>query len=162
MLARAFFQHDHNTCQSNALARARAHCADHNLIFTPIREAVLRLLLETHKPWGAYEIIAAMKEGGRKIQAPSIYRALDFLVTNGLAHRIESLNAFVGCTEDHGRMEPIFFLCDGCGRVAESGSSGLDAVMKNLARDNGFAVAGPVLEIRGQCPSCQEMAIAAE
>src|SRR5215207_3838478 len=98
--------HDHERCTADALAHAETLCAQRAQRLTPIRRQVLEVLLESHKPLGAYEIMdRATANGGRPAPsgsklAPSksrpapitIYRALDFLRDNGLVHRIESRN----------------------------------------------------------------------
>ncbi len=87
--------HDHDRCSVDALRYAEALCDQRAQSLTPTRRQVLEVLLASHKPLGAYEIIdrAANRHGTR--HAPvTVYRALDFLIENGLAHRIESRNAY--------------------------------------------------------------------
>src|SRR5881227_2130262 len=119
--------HDHERCTADALAHAEKLCAQRSQRLTPIRRQVLEVLLESHKPLGAYEIMdrAALSGGG---PAPSggrpapitIYRALDFLRDNGLVHRIESRNAFLACAHDHDAAAMVAFLiCERCGSVGE-------------------------------------------
>ena len=93
--------HDHQRCASAAIAHAEAQCAARAQRLTPMRRQVLEVLLSSHRPLGAYEIIDCMQQKTRP--APiTIYRALEFLCDNGLAHRIESRNAFVACVHNHG------------------------------------------------------------
>jgi Fur family zinc uptake transcriptional regulator len=73
-------------------------CAQKGLRLTALRRRVLELVWQSHKPLGAYDILAVLSEqDGRRAAPPTVYRALDFLLENGLVHRISSLNAFVGC-----------------------------------------------------------------
>ena len=91
-------EHDHGRCLSAALIQAQTLCKAHGARLTTTREAVLRLVWQSHKPVGAYHIIEQLSaEQGKQIMPPTVYRALDFLLTQGLIHRIASLNAFVGC-----------------------------------------------------------------
>src|ERR1041384_5528527 len=57
--------HDHERCSADALAHAEALCAQRSQRLTPIRRQVLEVLLESHKPLGAYEIMdrAATRRG---------------------------------------------------------------------------------------------------
>ena len=55
------------------------------------------------------------EQDGRRAAPPTVYRALDFLLENGLVHRISSLNAFVGCSLPGKPHAGQFLLCSGCG-----------------------------------------------
>ena len=98
--------HDHERCTADALAHAEAMCAERAQRLTPIRRQVLEVLLESHKPLGAYEIIDRAGRRGPRPAPITIYRALDFLRDNGLVHRIESRNAFVACVNNHDERRP--------------------------------------------------------
>ena len=156
--------HDHQRCTADALAHAETLCAQRSQRLTPIRRQVLEVLLESHKPLGAYEIMdrAATRRGrlapGGGKQAPiTIYRALDFLRDNGLVHRIESRNAFVACVNNHATGELVVFLiCDHCGAVGEAASAAVTDQLKAAARSAGFTPKAPVIEIGGVCAHCRQ------
>ena len=93
--------HDHERCTADALAHAEARCAQRSQRLTPIRRQVLEVLLGSHKPLGAYEIMDRAAADGTRPAPITIYRALDFLRDNGLVHRIESRNAFVALSLIH-------------------------------------------------------------
>lgn len=81
--------HDHSQCVSTALAEADALCARQGVRLTELRRRVLELVWQSHKPLGAYDILAVLSEtDGRRAAPPTVYRALDFLQENGLVHRI--------------------------------------------------------------------------
>ena len=86
-----------------APAAAEAACAAGGARLPPIRRDVLGVLYSTHRPLGAYDEIAdALAGQGRRKLAPiSVYRALDFLVAEGLVHRLASRNAYVACPHRH-------------------------------------------------------------
>ena len=91
--------HDHSHCVHSALSEADVLCAQKGLRLTALRRRVLELVWQSHKPLGAYDILAVLSEqDGRRAAPPTVYRALDFLLDNGLVHRIASLNAFIGCS----------------------------------------------------------------
>ncbi len=150
--------HDHERCTADALKHAEARCAEREQRLTPIRRQVLEVLLGSHKPLGAYEIMdRTVVRGGRP--APiTIYRALDFLRDNGLVHRIESRNAFVACVGDHTSGELVVFLiCEHCGAVGEASSAAVTEQLKAAARAAGFTPKAPVIEISGVCAHCKEV-----
>jgi Fur family transcriptional regulator, zinc uptake regulator len=148
--------HDHDRCSTDAMAHAESLCAARGERLTPIRRQVLGALLARHRPLGAYEIIERLAtEGGRP--APiTIYRALDFLIENGLVHRIESRNAFIACIRDHAGADPIVFLiCEHCGAVGEAPSAAVGETLKAASRAAGFTPKTPVIEITGTCTHCR-------
>ncbi|HEY7458189.1 MAG TPA: Fur family transcriptional regulator [Xanthobacteraceae bacterium] len=148
--------HNHSRCVEDALTRAEEACDRSGRRLTPLRRRVLEALAESHSPIGAYDIVERLKQSREAAPAMSVYRALDFLVSEGLAHRIESRNAFLACNRGHDSDEVVvFLLCERCGTVAEVKS---DAVGRDLARAAGavgFEARVPVLEIKGLCESCR-------
>lgn len=151
--------HDHARCTADALRHAEALCAERAQRLTPIRRQVLELLLASHKPLGAYEIMdRAAARGGRP--APiTIYRALDFLREHGLVHRIESRNAFIACVSNHGRGELVVFLiCERCGDVGEAASAAVADELRAAAGAAGFTPKAPVIEVTGLCAHCRAAA----
>jgi Fur family zinc uptake transcriptional regulator len=148
--------HDHERCSSDALAHAEAQCAKRSERLTPIRRKVLEALLATHRPLGAYELIDRLAEQGGRPAPITIYRALDFLLAQGLVHRIESRNAFVACVHRHDGGDPIvFLLCERCGAVGEAASPATATALKAAARAAGFTPKTPVIEIAGVCAHCR-------
>ncbi|MCA0920508.1 Fur family transcriptional regulator [Pseudooceanicola nanhaiensis] len=150
-----FAAHDHSACTRAALALAEETCAEKGLSFTPVRRRTLEILLESHVALGAYDVLARLAEDGFGSKPPVAYRALGFLMDNGLAHRIERLNAFVACAHPGAAHDPAFFICRKCGAVAEAqGVTPLDA----SADAAGFAVEKTTIEAEGLCPLCREEA----
>ncbi len=148
--------HDHERCASDALAHAEALCAARAQRLTPIRRQILQTLLSSHRPLGAYEIIDRLKHDDVATPAITVYRTLDFLREQGLVHRIESRNAFIGCIHQHEAGDPVvFLLCDQCGAVGEAGSEQLAGAVKAAARTAGFTPKTPVIEIAGVCAHCR-------
>ena len=148
--------HDHDRCTADALAHAEALCAARAQRLTPIRRHVLELLLQSHKPLGAYEIIDRAAAAGSRPAPITVYRALDFLRDNGLVHRIESRNAFFACASNHAAGDPVVFLiCEKCGDVGEQASAAVAEQIKSAARAAGFTPKAPVIEITGICANCR-------
>jgi Fur family transcriptional regulator, zinc uptake regulator len=148
--------HDHGRCSSEAMAIAEAQCLEHGRRLTPIRRQVLGVLLGSHKPLGAYEIMERLAPQGPRPAPITVYRALDFLRGNGLIHRIESRNAFVACVHNHPSAEPVVFLiCERCGAVGEAASTSVAATLSAAARAVGFTPKSPVIEIGGICAHCR-------
>jgi Fur family zinc uptake transcriptional regulator len=106
----------------------------------------------------AYEILDAVRDKG--ITAPpTVYRALNRLVEEGLAHRVESINAYVACAHSHHSDGAVVFaICDNCGTVSEIEDSEAVAMLRGEAEADGFMVQRVAAEIRGLCGPCREQA----
>jgi Fur family zinc uptake transcriptional regulator len=147
--------HDHARCAADALARAEALCAARSQRLTPLRRQVLAVLSVSHKPLGAYEIMGRMAESGARPAPITVYRALDFLLDNGLAHRIESRNAFLACAHNHDAGALVVFLiCDRCGAVGEAPATAVGESLASAAKKAGFRPKMSVIEITGTCSHC--------
>src|SRR5438445_9181637 len=147
--------HDHDRCSSDGMALAEARCVERGQRLTPIRRKVLAALLGSHKPLGAYDIIERLALNKARLAPITAYRALEFLRTNGLVHRIASRNAFIACVHNHAAGELVVFLiCEGCGVVGEASSAKVTATLASAAREAGFTPKSPVIEITGMCSHC--------
>lgn len=152
----AFRDHDHAKCRAGALSSASLRCERRGARLTPTRRRVLELLLESHAALGAYDILSRLKVEGIASQPTIVYRALDFLVALGLAHRIEKLNAYVGCVHPGGAHAPAFLICRNCGLVAEMPAAEVADSLAATAGRMGFALEHAVVEAEGECPACRE------
>lgn len=153
----AFARHDHAQCRAQALAAAEDACAAKGLRLTPLRARVLEILLEAHAAMGAYDVLKRLAaEGLAAPQPPVAYRALDFLVAHGFAHRIEKLNAYVACAMPGGPHAAAFMICRDCGAVAEIAGEAAAQGLGASARRLGFAIESAVVEAEGHCRRCKE------
>lgn len=153
-----FAHHDHATCVSDGINAAEARCARDGLRFTPQRRKVLEILLQEHRALGAYAILDKLREDGFGSQPPVAYRALEFLLENGLAHKIERLNAFIACAHPGENHAPAFMICRLCETVAEAQSGPARGALGEAARATGFRIERTVVEAEGVCPACVEKA----
>ena len=151
--------HDHSHCVSHALSTAEYLCEQRGLRLTTLRKRVLELVWASHKPLGAYDILAVLSEtDGRRAAPPTVYRALDFLLEHGLVHRIASLNAFVGCNHPEHKHQGQFLICRECHAAIELEQKIISDAIISSARDVGFIVEGQTVEVVGLCAGCQEPA----
>jgi Fur family zinc uptake transcriptional regulator len=149
-----FCAHDHGHCVETAMSAADARCTVNGLRFTPVRRAALEILLQEHRAMGAYELLDRLREAGFGAQPPVAYRALDFLVEHGFAHKIERLNAFVACAHPGARHAPAFLICRLCDSVAEAQSTPARGSLGEAAKAAGFQIERTVVEALGVCPAC--------
>ncbi len=148
--------HDHNQCIEQAMDEARSLCKARNQRLTPIRELVLKLVWQSHKPLGAYEILPALAEAGFNSAPPTVYRALDFLQEQGLVHRIALLNAFIGCPHPGKSHHGCFLICRHCNTAVEADSRDAEALISQQASKLGFTTEQQSIEVLGCCPNCRE------
>jgi Fur family transcriptional regulator, zinc uptake regulator len=148
-------RHDHAACVAHALDAAEALCASRRERLTAIRRQVLEIVWRGHHPIGAYDILEAMQiAGGRKVAPPTVYRALEFLRQQGFVHRIESLNAFVGC-HDPGQPHAVqFMICRECRTAVEIHDPRIADALAAAAESAGFTAQERVVELSGLCRRC--------
>jgi Fur family zinc uptake transcriptional regulator len=148
--------HDHNRCAADRLLHAEQVCRLRAQKLTPMRRQVLEVLLSSHRPLGAYELIDELAKSMPRPAPITVYRALDFLMEIGLVHRIESRNAFLACGHDHDSAATVAFLiCDACGLVGEIPAAPLAQALNAAAQATGFAPKLSVVEMTGTCAHCQ-------
>lgn len=149
-------EHDHLLCVFGALGQAETVCRQRGTRLTELRRQVLELVWRRHAPVGAYEILAALQAIHPGAAPPTVYRALDFLVENGLVHRIESLNAYVGCDRPDKPHISQFLICTRCGAAAELADQAIARTVASQAEALGFVIESQIIELRGLCPDCRE------
>lgn len=154
----AFAHHDHAPCSAEALARAEAVAAEKGLRLTPVRRRTLEILLEGHRALGAYDVLQRLAAEGFGNQPPVAYRALEFLTEQGLAHRIQRLNAFTACMHTGEAHAPAFLICRTCNLVAEAAAAPVQAALEESAAETGFVIERSTIEALGLCPACQAAA----
>lgn len=148
--------HDHDHCVGDALAEAERICLARGERLTPLRRRVLELVWLSHRPVKAYDLLEALSRERKRAAPPTVYRALEFLRDAGLVHRLESLNAFLGCAKPSQRHSAQFLICEGCGAVAEMDDATLTAKIAANAKRLGFTVADEKIEVKGQCRACRQ------
>jgi Fur family transcriptional regulator, zinc uptake regulator len=150
----AFASHDHAHCTTDVLGRADALAAERGVRLTPVRRRVLEILLEQHQALGAYDVLERLAKDGFGNQPPVAYRALEFLVENGLVHRIQRLNAYLACMHPGETHVPAFLICSTCNTVAEAPADAARKALDGAAKALGFKVERVTIEALGTCPAC--------
>ena len=149
-----FESHLHNECIHSALANAEKICAQKGLRLTQLRKRVLELIWESHGPVKAYDILDKLGDNKASAKPPTVYRSLDFLTENGLVHKLNSLNAYVGCSHPAKTHACYFLICDQCREVKECCNQLLTKAINTTSVDNNFKVSSVTLEIEGLCEHC--------
>jgi Fur family zinc uptake transcriptional regulator len=136
------------------LDEAADRLKDQGARLTPVRRRTLEILLESHRAMGAYEVLDRLAAEGFGRQPPVAYRALEFLVQHGLAHRLQRLNAFAACLDPGHDHQPVFLICRSCDKVAEAAATLVRDALADMARPGGFQVERATIEALGLCATC--------
>lgn len=137
------------------LDQAAALCSRRNLRFTRLRQQVLELVCKAGQPVGAYQLLDALRETGRSAAPPTVYRALDFLLEQGLVHRLATNNTYLACAHPQLPHAAVFLVCSACGHTQEVHSRGIIDEIGNRAGPFGFTVEHAAVEVSGLCVRCR-------
>jgi Fur family transcriptional regulator, zinc uptake regulator len=154
--------HDHSACMAATLAAAEDLARTRGEKLTPLRRRVLEIVLESHRPIGAYDVLATLARDHTRPAPPTVYRALEFLLSQGFIHRIDSLSAFVGCFAPEKAHRSRFFLCLRCGRAAEIEDESLNEALAAAAAKADFVAERETVELAGLCRDCANTSSAGE
>ncbi len=138
-----------------ALAQVAELCTARGVRLTAQRRRVLELVWRSDKPMGAYDILAAIQAEQPKAAPPTVYRALDFLLAQGLIHKLQSLHAYVGCAHPGQPHAGQFLICTACGEVTELADPGVEHSLGKVAAASGFVADAPMVELSGTCCGCR-------
>ncbi len=137
------------------VAMAASLCTGRGSKLTMIRREVLELLWERGRATGAYELIEALKlKHGRPVAPPTVYRALEFLMSQRLVSKIESRNAYVPCAHPERQHDCLFLICSICGVLTEFEDPRVAQALAEDAATLGYRVTRPVVELEGACENC--------
>ncbi len=140
---------------AHSLRVAEAVCARGARRLTPIRRQVLRILLEKQRCLKAYELLDEIRREQPGAAPPTVYRALDFLVSQGLAHRLDASNAWIACHDASGPPHDLLIVCMRCGSVAELTDPAFGQRLAEIATAAGFQLCGHETELRALCRRCR-------
>ena len=141
---------------TRVLEQAETLCHERGVRLTAQRKSVLRLLCLSDKALGAYELLDQMR-GVIKNPTPAVvYRALDFLLEQGLVHKLETQHAYISCTHPEHPHSSQFLICDDCGDVTEIEDFSMSKRLKEMSKSKGFRAKRPVVELLGTCEQCHQ------
>lgn len=124
---------------------------------TEPRRAVAEIIAAREGHFTAADLVRESRQRRLGIGRATIFRALDLLLEIGVVERLDLPNgdhAYVGCEPRHHH----HVVCSRCGRSAEVGDLGLEAVFGDVATSTGFIIDTHRLELFGLCPTCQTLA----
>lgn len=146
--------HDHAACVAEALRTAERLCQERGVQLTPLRMTVLELIWSSHKAVKAYDLLAQLKLLKHSAKPATIYRALDFLIAQGLIHRVESLNAYIGCNRSGHHHDQLLLICNACYEIEELVAQDVMRTLTRALRQAHFTPSQKTFEIQGLCARC--------
>ena len=155
LTANQTIEHDHNQCIRKAISTAEDLCMSRGVQLTPIRHKILELIWNSHKAVKAYDLLDLIRPINDAAKPATVYRALDFLLEQGLIHRVESLNAFVGCRNSGTSHDQLLLICAVCHNVEERSASNVFVALASEMQDANFRAQRKTIEIHGLCKHCQ-------
>lgn len=162
---------DGKTSIEQRVEQARQSCQVRNLRFTALREQVFRVILQATAPIGAYDILAQLQqsqvlspdaESQKAVAPPTVYRSLDFLLTHGFIHQLNSANAFIPCCHPREKHSVAFLICTECGQVEEFSADSIGVLLNSVQSEANFVIKTSVIEISGVCQHCQTLPVLVE
>jgi Fur family transcriptional regulator, zinc uptake regulator len=151
------YNHNHERCVQDALAKAAQLCRQRTVQLTPIRQQILALIWADHKAVKAYDLLDLIKPLQSGAKPATVYRALDFLIEQGLIHRVESLNAFIGCTCPDHQHEQLLLICTHCNEVEERSAPKVMQSLTAEVKQADFIAKNKAIEIHGICNKCAKL-----
>ncbi|MEO0412118.1 MAG: Fur family transcriptional regulator [Pseudomonadota bacterium] len=137
------------------VALAALLCRERGVQLTKLRQQILELLWQSEQPTGAYELMEALRHlESRNVTPPTVYRSLSFLISQGLAIKIESWNAYVPCVHPERGHDHFLFLCSACRSSVEVEDQRLSGVISQAAGSMEFRPQRRVIEVEGICKRC--------
>jgi len=142
------------TSIAQRLHTAEALCQQRGARLTHIRRQVLEIMLRQDRSLKAYELLDEVRRVQPNATPPTVYRALDFLCSQGLIHRLDAVNAWAACRDASGAHHDLLVICIHCGAVAELSEPDLNARLSAKAAESGFVLTSPETELRALCQTC--------
>lgn len=137
-----------SAAQAKATSSARQRATGER--FTPARSAVFALLRDAARALSRQEIESGLGRANA-LDRVTVYRVLDWLVEQGLAHKVAGLDRvwrFSIAREAHDRH--AHFQCVGCGKVVCLS----DVAPRRVALPRGFRSECVDVTVKGRCAEC--------
>jgi Fur family transcriptional regulator, ferric uptake regulator len=123
------------------------------------RRAVVAVLAGRNCCLTVPEIVDAVRAHGRTVGIASAYRVVDLLTEKHLVQKVDlgdgrARYERVELADEHHH----HLVCNECGRVEPFADETLEAALRRVEHDAGFAVASHDVLLRGACDDCRDAA----
>ena len=141
------------------IEKVKQVCKSSGARLTDKRCDILTILLYSKIPLSAYEISDNYNKTAKKsMPTMSVYRILDFLESENLAHKLNSTSKYVACSAmdcGHVHQIPQFLICSECQSAKEIAVSAvIFEALGKLVDKAGYTLANSKLELQCLCSEC--------
>jgi Fur family ferric uptake transcriptional regulator len=123
--------------------------------YTEQQRDMVRYIFAQHNHFDADNLIDEMKRSGLRVSRATVYRTLAKLVDAGLLRRLE-LGPRMFYEHDYGYPPHEHMYCQNCGKVLEFQSPAIEAVVREVCREQHFQTSGHTFIVRGTCADCNK------
>jgi Fe2+ or Zn2+ uptake regulation protein len=121
---------------------------------TPQRMAILHVLRHSGKHLSPREVYRKAKRDYPQLTVPTVYRTLEFLAKNGLAHPSRAVNGHI--TYEIASNDHHHIVCHRCGNTVEVNHATIESLYRKLESTTGYLQIDSHLTFMGICPDCQK------
>ncbi|EPY9770966.1 TPA: transcriptional repressor [Klebsiella variicola] len=123
---------------------------------THLRQVVFIIISRAIKGAKAYEILHIIKELIPKAAPPTVYRALNFLMTMNLINKVNTCQTYkVSMPDLDSCGVEAMLVCPRCNKQTRLNDDGLIYQMQKIIADNDFAPLPQLIEIVSLCNQCR-------
>jgi Fur family ferric uptake transcriptional regulator len=124
------------------------------------RQAVVSVLARGDCCRTVPEIATELRAAGREVGIASVYRVVDLLAEQNLVQKLDLGDGRahyerLELADDHHH----HLVCNECGRVEPFADDELEAALRRVERETGFAVASHDVLLRGACDDCRDPSV---
>jgi Fur family ferric uptake transcriptional regulator len=123
--------------------------------YTEQQRDMVRYVFAQHNHFEADQLIDDMKHTGFRVSRATVYRTLTKLVDAGLLRRLE-VGALTFYEHDYGYPQHEHLYCQKCRKMIEFQAPAVEAVVREVCRQNNFQSSGHTLVIKGFCHECNK------
>lgn len=146
---------NHDSCINDSIAQAELICNEKNIRFTDLRKKVFLIILQNHQPAKAYDVLDQLQKDDASAKPSTVYRTLDFLMENGIIHKLHSSNSYVACSHPEKHNRCYFLICNNCNEIKECCDENLTKAVNDVTDGLHFEAQNTIIEISGVCEVCR-------
>jgi len=122
---------------------------------TSMRKAVLYVLWSANKPLKAYDLVELLGVMQHTVTPATVYRTLDFFISHGLLHKIESIQSYTLCSALEKKWpQELIMVCQLCHQIIEVCDVDFRTLLTRLTDQFAFILNQDSIELHGLCRKC--------
>lgn len=134
------------------LAEIFNYCSRNQISLSHQQELILKIIAEHNNAIAANEILTQLVQINPKANRMTIHRALEYLISLNLIHKIQFNNTYTLCNHLNEHSCQLL-VCQLCGSQIELHSEEIRQTLLKASEKFNFTIGNP-LEIMGYCAQC--------